>query len=87
MSQDRVETVVRCILKALEVEGRPIAELKSNTLLFDQGIIDSFGVIALVQELEAEFRVSLSTEDLVIQNFETPEKIAAMMAGTLQKSS
>lgn|GEM_PF-6058166 len=85
MSQ--VEAVICCIIRALEAEGKPAAKLESNTLLFGQGIIDSFGVIALVQELEAEFGVSLSTEDLVIQNFETPEKIAAMLAVTLRKSS
>jgi acyl carrier protein len=80
MSQERTETVIRCILKALAVEGKPAADLKANTALFDQGVIDSFGVIALMHELEVEFGVSLSTEDLVIQNFETPERIAAMMA-------
>jgi acyl carrier protein len=87
MNQVSVETVIHCILKTLEVEGKPAADLKSNTFLFDRGVIDSFGVIALVHELETEFRVRLSTEDLVIQNFETPEKIAAMMAAILQKSS
>ena len=87
MSQERTETVIRCIRKTLEIEGKAVIELGANTALFDQGVIDSFGVVALVSELEAEFGVSLSTEDLVIQNFETPSKIAAMMAMFSKKPS
>ena len=74
-----VEEVIRCIARTLEAEGRATENLDGRSLLFDEKILDSFGVISLLQELESTFRVSLSTEDLVIQNFETPERIARLI--------
>jgi len=57
----------------------PLARKKSITdgdALLDEGIIDSLGVLDLVNFIEGEFKISISDEDLIPENFQSIECIA-----------
>ena len=57
----------------------PLARKKSITdddALLDEGIIDSLGVLDLVNFIEEEFKISISDEDLVPENFQSIQSIA-----------
>jgi acyl carrier protein len=44
--------------------------------LFDLGLIDSFGLTTLVEELERQFGVKVPDDDLVPRKFESLNRIA-----------
>lgn len=54
--------------------------LTDTAPLVDSGIIDSFGIIALLGYLEESFSIQLSGEDLVPENFSTIATISEFIA-------
>ena len=56
------------ILKILS-ELRPEVDFNSEVALIDDGILDSFDMVALVTELNEEFDVRIGIEELVPENF------------------
>lgn len=48
-----------------------------NEAMIDDGLIDSFDMVALVSELMDEFGVNISIEDIIPENFNS---VAAMQA-------
>jgi acyl carrier protein len=55
---------------------RPDVDFKNNDTLIDDGILDSFDIIALVGELNENFNIEIGVEDLLPENFNSA---AAMM--------
>lgn len=47
--------------------------------LVDDHLLDSFGIISLVGELEEEFDVSIDASEMVPQNFNSAEALWAMV--------
>lgn len=58
--------------------GEP-EEMEPDLDLFGEGLLDSFGAIQLVMELEKAFAVSLPIEDIPRERIATPEAIAALV--------
>ena len=54
----------------------PGIDLQSQVMI-DDGLIDSFDMVALVSELMDEFGVNISIEDIIPENFNS---VAAMQA-------
>jgi acyl carrier protein len=52
--------------------------------LLASGIVDSLGVLDVVQFLEEKFGLMLSDEDMLSENFETIASIAEFVAGQLE---
>ena len=48
-----------------------------ETSLFEAGVIDSFGVMDLVERLEESFGIKVPDKDMIPRRFETLAKIAA----------
>lgn len=48
----------------------------ADASLFESGVIDSWGVMELVSELESTFGVKVPDEDLIPRKFETLRRIA-----------
>lgn len=49
------------------------------SLLLEEQILDSFGLIQLVAEIDNEFSIVIKTEDLISQNFASITDIAALI--------
>jgi len=45
--------------------------ISDDTLLFDQGIFDSIGLLLLIEYIKEEFNVVTSDDELLIENFES----------------
>ena len=60
--------------------GCNLDRVKNDTLLFSSAIVDSFALVTLLTHIEEEggFRVSLS--DLVLENFDSIDRILAYVA-------
>ena len=66
------------LLKILS-ELRPEVDFTSETALVDDGILDSFDMVALVTEINDEFDVRIGIENLVPENFNSAEAMWEMI--------
>ncbi len=53
--------------------------IKDETLIFDEGIFDSMGLLGLINFLESEFGVVTDDTELQEENFGSVERIAAFI--------
>jgi len=53
--------------------------IKDETMIFDEGIFDSMGLLGLINFLEEEFGVVTDDTELVEENFGNVERIAAFI--------
>ncbi len=70
-TKSRVLTLVRKI-----TENSTISE---NSLLLDEGWIDSLTAVILLDELEVEFSIKMDTDELTHENFNTIENISKLI--------
>lgn len=56
------------------------SEIKIDDLLLEGGIIDSFGVIQIVEIIEVDFGIVMTNEDLTAENLKSVRAIAALVA-------
>ena len=66
------------LLKILS-ELRPEVDFTSETALVDDGILDSFDMVALVTEINDEFDVRIGIENLVPENFNYVDSIIELI--------
>lgn len=52
----------------------------ADTDLFDSGAVDSLGFVELLFHLEREFGITITLDDLEIDNFRTIPRIAAFVS-------
>ena len=59
----------------LEILGeiRPDLDFESEKKLIDDGILDSFDIIAIVGELNNAFEIEINVENLLPENFNSAE--------------
>ena len=55
------------------------AKLNPEAELFQERLLDSFGLLELVSAIEAEFGLSIPGDELIIQNFNTVNAIANLI--------
>ncbi|MDD5866048.1 MAG: acyl carrier protein [Lachnospiraceae bacterium] len=66
------------ILEILNDIDDSVDYLNEKSLIGDH-ILDSFGIINLVGELEEEFDISIGPEEMVQENFDSVDDIEAMV--------
>jgi acyl carrier protein len=54
-------------------------QIKDSDPLLESGVLDSLGVLDLVSFVEQEFSVHVADEELVPENFQTIDRIAAFV--------
>lgn len=65
-------------MKILE-ELRPDVDFANEDALVSDGILDSFDIVTLVGELNAEFDITIGVDDLEPENFDTVDAIAQLI--------
>ena len=63
--------------KLLEIlqRVRPDVDFKNETLLIDDGILDSMDVVSIISEFDDEFGVQVRINELIPDNFNSVEAI------------
>ncbi|HOP41411.1 MAG TPA: acyl carrier protein [Geobacteraceae bacterium] len=56
-----------------------VADVDSNTALIESGLIDSMGVMELVEYLERSFGVEMDMDDLTVDRFGTITSIKQLI--------
>lgn len=62
-----------------DICGADEGEIQADTELFEEGILDSFGLVQMLVQLE-QFGKSLDIANLQREDVSTPAKIAALLA-------
>lgn len=62
-------------LTAILSELHPDIDFSTQTGLIDQGILDSFDIVTIVAEVEAEFGTVIPAQALIPENFNSAEAI------------
>lgn len=78
-----IHAQIESILVAEIPNSSATASLDPNTSLLDQGIIDSIRLVRIVGTLEERFNVSITDEDMIPENFETPACIVQLIERTV----
>lgn len=58
---------------------QPGVDYKTCTALIDDHILDSFGILSLVSEMEDAFDIEVSPAELVAENFNSAESLWKMI--------
>lgn len=84
MEAAQIEAELKQYILETFVFAEEDADLASDVHLFDNGIIDSTGVLELVGFLEEQYEVEVADTEMLPENFET---IAALTAFVRRKQS
>lgn len=76
MTRDEALTRLRSFVEENFLYMRPDFELENDQSLLGQGIVDSMGVMEMLQFLEDEFGVRVPEEDVTEENIGTLNDIA-----------
>jgi acyl carrier protein len=74
--KDRIRGFITSEL-AHRVGSAPVVDAES---LLDRGVLDSLGLLRVLAFLEKEYQVTVKDEDVVPENFESVDAIAAFIA-------
>lgn len=73
------------LLPRLEVEADPDS-IDGDTPLFEGGLgLDSFAIVDMIMVIEDRFGVTLSDEDLTVENFDSLQAISALIGRCLAR--
>lgn len=73
------EQIKQFILSDLIKDGSA-TELDNDENLIDSGVVDSLGIMKLVAFLEKSFKVAVSDDEILLDNFETIDAIAGFLS-------
>lgn len=73
--------------KLMEIlqDARPDLDFDKETKLIDDEILDSFDIITIVGEINAEFDININVGDLVPENFNSAKAIWELVQEYLNK--
>ena len=72
------------LMEILE-ELRPDVDFENETALIDDGVLDSFDIVALVGELNDAFDIEIKPNNLVPENFNSAEAMMALIEQLLDE--
>ncbi len=61
-------------------ELRPDVDFEREKALVSDGILDSFDIVSLVGELNAQFSIAIVVDELEPENFDTVDAIQALVS-------
>ncbi|MEM8499985.1 MAG: acyl carrier protein [Pseudomonadota bacterium] len=73
------EQIKQFILSDLIKDGSA-TELENDENLIDSGVVDSLGIMKLVAFLEKSFKVAVSDDEILLDNFETIDAISGFLS-------
>ncbi|WP_179349367.1 acyl carrier protein [Winogradskyella pacifica] len=77
----QTETDTKTKIKNYIIESTfdDVEKIKDATLIFEEGILDSMGLLFLIEFLQEEFNLTTSDEELVVENFQSINSIIAFI--------
>ena len=66
-------------------ELHPDVDFETEDQLIDNKILDSFDIVTLVAEIDAEFDVAIPAEELVPENFNSAKALYALIERLMEE--
>lgn len=63
----------------LESTFEDVEKITDETLIFEEGVLDSMGLLFLIEFLKEEFHIATNDDELVAENFQSINNIMAFM--------
>ena len=63
----------------LESTFEDVQNITDETLIFEEGVLDSMGLLFLIEFLKEEFNITTNDDELVVDNFQSINNIVAFM--------
>jgi acyl carrier protein len=63
----------------LESTFEDVQKITDDTLIFEEGVLDSMGLLFLIEYLKEEFNITTNDNELVAENFRSITNIMAFM--------
>lgn len=73
------ESVRSVVLETLATTGVQV-DLSDDLSLIESGVLDSMGIVILVQGLQSTFDIELDFADITLENFGSVDKISEFLA-------
>lgn len=73
------DQIIEAVTQQLRSHGCSVSKIKTDDLLFENGILDSFGMVEMIGFLENKYNVRFNEDDLVKENLESLDKIAELV--------
>ncbi|WP_405570602.1 acyl carrier protein [Winogradskyella sp. Asnod2-B02-A] len=72
-----VDTDLKSKIKNYIIESTldDVEKINDDTLIFEEGILDSMGLLFLIEFLKDEFNIETNDEELVVENFQSINSI------------
>ncbi|MBT8304351.1 MAG: acyl carrier protein [Bacteroidia bacterium] len=67
----------------LESTFDDVENITDETLIFEKGVLDSMGLLFLIEFLKEEFGITTNDDELVVENFESINNIVAFIENKL----
>lgn len=83
MKLDNVAQRILSYLAKVTAEGGGTESMTLQTGLIESGLVDSIGLVGLIQFVESEFGLQIPDSDLNPELFETPASVADYVARRL----
>jgi acyl carrier protein len=77
---DPIKERIRQFIITKHLKGSPRAAVQDNTRLQSSGILDSLAIVMVVIFVEEEFGIEVSAVELTVDNFDSIDAIAALVA-------
>lgn len=73
--------------KVMEIlmDIRPDVDFDNETSLITKGILESFDIMSIVDELGDEFGITIRPKDLITENFDSAAAIVNLVATLLEE--
>lgn len=59
-------------------------DIKDETLLFEEGLFDSMGLLFLIDFIRDEFHIDTKDDELLVENFESINSIVAFISQRIE---
>ncbi len=64
-----------------------IDAFEDDMLIFEQGLLDSMGLLFLIDFIKEEFKVEVKDNELIVENFESVNTIASFVHKRLKEGN
>jgi len=78
-----VTTEIRSFIFENFLYGDESRELKVDDSIYESGIVDSTGVLSIINFIEERFNLSVGDEEIIPENFDSIARIAAYIGRKL----
>ena len=79
---DQLRDVRAVVKETLEATGANV-ELTDDLSLIDSGLLDSMGIVILIQGLQAKFDIEFDFADITLENFGSVDRVSEFLTSRL----